>query len=311
MSSWHDRNGYGYATDRMLDSLHKLGYQVRNNDPSADVQIWFDQPQHWKWNDSDQHRVGYHPWESTKLQRGWLSKMNECDEVWATSPFVAEVYKKCGVKPPIFVYEHGVDHETWSPVRRQVEDTMKFLHVGGEAVRKGLDITQKAFNLAFPNNEDVELIIKQNSPAWKIPSYGRKRVITELLSLTELVGLYREAHVFVYPSWGEGFGLTPLQAMASGMPTICTESWAPYADFIEMPVSSEKVPSPWPKIHPGKMFEPNLDDVVDWMRHCYQNYDEVSALAYRWAPYIHVRYDWDSLTKETFGALEDRIVKFP
>ena len=303
---WDSANGYGYASDNVFKSLRSLGYEVSQNDPEADVQVWFDQPQHWKWNDN-QYRIGYHPWESTKLKHGWRLKMNQCDEIWTPSPLTAKWYREFGVRKPIYVYPHGVDHEVWYPKKRELNGKMRFLHVGGEALRKGLDVTIPAFRAAFPNNEDVELVLKQNQQGWNIPAYGRVTVLTELLPLDDLVALYHNCHVFVYPSWGEGFGLNPLQAIASGMPTICTSSWAQYKEFIQMPVSSSLVDSPWPKVHPGKMFQPDFDDVVDHMRYSYNNYDFLSEDALGLANYAHAKYDWENFTKEAFENLESRI----
>lgn len=42
----------------------------------------------------------------------------------------------------------------------------------------------------------------------------------------ELPALYRHARLFVYPSWAEGFGLPPLEAMASGVPVISSDTTA-------------------------------------------------------------------------------------
>jgi glycosyltransferase involved in cell wall biosynthesis len=42
----------------------------------------------------------------------------------------------------------------------------------------------------------------------------------------ELPALYRHAQVFVYPSFAEGFGMPPLEAMASGAPVITSASTA-------------------------------------------------------------------------------------
>ena len=43
-------------------------------------------------------------------------------------------------------------------------------------------------------------------------------IFTGLVSDEELVCLYRSASLFVFPSFSEGFGLPPLEAMAHGVP---------------------------------------------------------------------------------------------
>jgi len=40
----------------------------------------------------------------------------------------------------------------------------------------------------------------------------------------DLVALYKEAEAFVFPSLLEGFGLTGLEAMSLGLPTICSSA---------------------------------------------------------------------------------------
>jgi glycosyltransferase involved in cell wall biosynthesis len=40
----------------------------------------------------------------------------------------------------------------------------------------------------------------------------------------ELPAFYRNAKLFVYPTWAEGFGMPPLEAMASGVPVISSDS---------------------------------------------------------------------------------------
>lgn len=40
----------------------------------------------------------------------------------------------------------------------------------------------------------------------------------------ELPAFYRHAKLFVYPTWAEGFGMPPLEAMASGVPVISSNS---------------------------------------------------------------------------------------
>lgn len=314
----NDTNGYGYATVNMIDSLTRLGYEVNQNDATADVEIWFDQPHHWKFSPNT-YKVGFHPWESTALLPpskrtnflDWKDVMNQCDEVWTPSPLIAQWYtERMGVTAPVFVYEHGVD-PAWKKEPRQVFDKMKFLHVGAEASRKGGIETMKAFRAAFPKNNDVELTMKIMSKGWKIPQLNRVNIINEKYSLPDLIGLFHSHHAYVYPSWGEGFGLTPLQAMATGMPTITVPEWAPYRDLLNprLSLSAGLHKTQWPQIHPGLMLKPNFDDIVDAFRYTYEHYDEVHTAAQAAVPKILERYDWLELTRTAFESLSMRMGK--
>ena len=305
-----DTNGYGYATANMIASLERLGHEVTKNDKTADVEIWFDQPHNWKFSKGP-YKIGYHPWESTLLKDGWAEIMNQCDEIWTPSPIIAEWYRNySGITVPVYVYEHGVD-PIWKPVQRPVEDRFKFLHVGGEAARKGVTETMKAFRRAFPNNRDVELSLKIISEGWKVGHINRINIINRRSSLENLIKMFHEHHAYVYPSWGEGFGLTPLQAMATGMPTITVPGWAPYARFLnpKLCVDSKFNKTQWPTLHPGNMLRPNVDDLIEAMRHTYNNYEAVEADAHARVDEIMAYYDWDRLTKETFDSLAERLEK--
>lgn len=302
------RNGYGYATEGMLTSLSNLGYEVTINDPKADVGICFNQPQHWKFY-GNQYRIGYHPWESTQLLPGWSEIMNKCDEVWTPSPVIANWYTEyAGVEVPVYVYEHGVD-PVWATAPRVREDKFKFLHVGSEASRKGGRDSMSAFRKAFPWKTDVELNMKIISKGWNIGRLRNINIINESYSLADLIQLYHDNHVYVYPSYGEGFGLTPLQAMATGMPTITLPGWAPYKDFLDenLSVDSHFTKSPWPALHPGNMLKPHEDDLIDAMRYAYHNYDKATEYSYGIVDKLKEYYDWDRLTKEVFLSLESRL----
>lgn len=303
----NDTNGYGYATVNMINSLRRLGHIVEQNDLEAPVEIWFDQPQHWEWK-KNQYKIGYHPWESTKLKDDWVDRMNQCDEIWTPSPIVADWYRADGVKPPVYVYEHGVD-KVWTPKQREPEDVIKFLHVGGEAARKRADKTMQAFRNAFPDRTDVSLTMKMISPGWKISNIGRIQILNTKLEELELVNLFHENHVYLYPSYGEGFGLTPLQAISTGMPAVTVSEWAPYAEFLDddLVIPAKLGGSLWPQIHPGKVWRPDFDAMVDIMRYSVDNYETLHARALARVPEIQKKYDWDSLTKDAFDALEKRL----
>ena len=52
---------------------------------------------------------------------------------------------------------------------------------------------------------------------------GRVRILSDVND-DELPALYRHARLFVYPTWAEGFGMPPLEAMASGVPVITSNT---------------------------------------------------------------------------------------
>lgn len=300
--------GYGYATDRAIASLKRLGHTVTSNDPTADVHIHFDQPHHLNPPSKDIYTIIFHPWESTQLLEGWEKKMNECDEIWAPSPLIAQWYRDLKLKPSIYVYEHGVD-DVWTPRKREPNGTIKFLHLGSEAARKGGIEVMRAFRETFRNRDDVSLTLKMINPGWNLPSIGKANVINKRFSLEDTVKLFHDHDVYVYPSWGEGFGLTPLQAIATGMPTITVPAWAPYAQFLDpsLSIRSRLVESPWPALHPGRMFQPNLLDMKAHMLEVVENYDEHRDYAMQQTEQIKAVYNWDRFTKDMFEALENRL----
>jgi len=318
-------NGFGYAGNSIRNSLQNLGHDVSLFDDQADVQLSFCHPTYYEPN--HQYQIGYSPWESSALPEGWLEGFNSMDEVWTTSRKCQEWFHDAGVEKPIYVYEHGVD-SIWTPKHRKPQQKIRFLHIGDPAPRKGGQLAFEAFIEAFGARQDVHLTIKangHNTTRAYVPGqirrggprnilglphqvYRNVTLIEDSLSLEELVALYHSHDVLVYPSWGEGFGLIPLQALATGMPTICTAEWASYDRFLgNLALDSHEVSSPWPDIHPGMMSEPDRHHLVELYRYSYENFDALSRTHFDNAEDVHSQYNWNELTKNAFTYLENKI----
>lgn len=118
--------------------------------------------------------------------------------------------------------------------------------------RKGIRQLLGAYASSFRRRDDVLLAIKtsydpgtlrKRSP-FEIPSWAE--VLTEAgldrpdapsveIDLSRpsdelLLALYDRADLYVQPSWGEGFGLALLDALAAGVPAIAT-GWGGHMDF--------------------------------------------------------------------------------
>lgn len=306
--------GYGNAGFQVVTSLQSLGHRVPFDDPKAPVLLSFTMPPYYSIN-KDQYTIGYTPWESTELPASWLKYMNQCDEVWATSEWVRGVYEDAGVKRPLRVYEHGLDPR-WAPMERKVEDKIHFLHVGEPALRKGGQFAVDAFRAAFGDRDDVHLTVKcyfdNFLRTWGESEFERLgeqfknvTIINENVRFSELLEIYRKAHCLVYPSYGEGFGFLPLQALGTGMPVISTGEWAPYRKWITLEIPGRWDRSIW-SIHPGDVLYPDFDTTVDHLRLMADHIERSLESHFEVAPQIHAEFNWEKKTSEAFSHILER-----
>ena len=308
-------NGYGHAASKIIDSLKRLGHNTPFQDARAKVQLNFSQPVYYKLH-RNQYQISYTPWESTVIPKEWFEYLDHCDEVWTTSNWCKEVFEANGIKD-VKVYPHGID-PMWRPKKRNIEHgrPIKFLHVGEPAPRKAGQMVVDAFISLYGNNPFYSLTIKSFGPSTArvynnyidksiigIPNemYNNITVITESMSDEELVKLYHDHDVLIYPSYGEGFGFIPFQALATGMPVICTDGWAHYDEYLgPLKLRSELIDSPWP-VHQGKVFEPEYNHLVELMRDVSINYNAYSGYYFAQSTKIHEEYNWDRLTNKAFA----------
>ena len=134
-------------------------------------------------------------------------------------------------KQKVFVIPEGVGNEfsATRPLRVDGRASERFvLCVGSRDPRKNVLRLIQAWQLIDENmREGTKLIV----------AGGKARMFAEetfgeipesvkfvgYVSDNELIDLYRQAEFFVYPSLYEGFGLPPLEAMASGTPVIASD----------------------------------------------------------------------------------------
>jgi glycosyltransferase involved in cell wall biosynthesis len=97
--------------------------------------------------------------------------------------------------------------------------------------RKGIDTLVEAFARTANQIPDDLVIVGKRGWYWQaffehVKRAGlEKRVrFLEYVPQQELTLIYNLARVFVFPSRYEGFGLTPLEAMACGTPVICSNA---------------------------------------------------------------------------------------
>lgn len=298
-----DNSGFGYARKMCEQSLRTLGHRVSFADATADVEINFCSPGQAIW--TGPYRIFYFPWESSLLAPGWVNFMNNTDEVWAPSPLNARWFSENGVTTPVRVYPHGVDR-VWfrGAYKRSGTGRQEILHMGAEATRKGaMDAIEAFFNvLSF---KDARLTMKMALTDFAPPPSDKVRVIANAMEFNNLVQLFHNTDLYVGPSYGEGFGLPALQAMASCAPVLLTQGVYPFGYLLDEHnlIKSVYKDSPWQKVHPGKMFWPDRDDFMDKLRYHYDNREVEAEKALCRVSQVLEDYDWVRLTKQAFSHL--------
>lgn len=314
MGDLNTHSGYGRMGFSIVTALQRLGHKVPWNDPTAPVKLNFCFPSIFVDHlNPDQHNIYLCVFESTKLKPEWYEILDQVDELWCASPWMAKNLESEGIKVHR-IYNHGLD-PIWSPRKRFVGDKVRFLFEGG-ASRKNPQMAFDAFKAAFGNRTDVQLIMKEkyNSVVREYQGKniigtpgGNVQVISKIYEEDQMVQLFNQAHCLVHPTSGEGWGCASHQALGTGIPAITTEECAPYVEYLGgLGLKSEYVDSPWKNMHPGQVLKPDFDDLVDKYRYVYDNIESLLPGFYRQAFKIHDRYDWDVLTAEAFENIVEK-----
>lgn len=167
----------------------------------------------------------YTMWEGLDVSEEDKKSILKADYLFTPSHWVKSVFASFFDPDKIFVINHGLDKFYYYKKRKpHSKKPFRFLWVGAANPRKGweeLIYVWKAANL--DRNSKIELYIKTTD----IKLSGVNQLTNVILdsrklSKKKLRDLYHSANCFLFPTRGEGFGLTLLEAMATGLPCIAT-----------------------------------------------------------------------------------------
>lgn len=281
----------------------------------------------------NQVKIGITMFETDSLPRGlykneingWSGKtgnpediLNKMDEVWVPCQQNLKVFKDNRVTSKIRVLHLGVDVDIYKNMKEHRAKTRSnrpftFLMVAKITNRKNPGMAISAFMDLF-KGKNAKLILKTYNgtlSALDFPDDINIEIIDSYYSQAELLKLYAESDAFVFPSRGEGFGLTPLEAMSTGLPTIFPNhtGMSEYAnEKYNYPIGWEyKTPSRYKKNfgETGSWFEPKKDELMEKMLEVYNNESEAikkGNLASKW---IRHKWTYKNTAKKVISYLQE------
>src|SRR5438270_2479172 len=162
----------------------------------------------------------------------------QLDTVFVNSEEYRQSWIKRGFDPAkLKILPRGLDTELFHPARRDPTFFEKFgtcngevrlLYVGRISREKDLDLLATAYRRLRNEGLPIQLCVVGHGPHSKEFSESLPEALfTGYLSGKELAAAYASADVFVFPSTTDTFGNVIIEAQASGVPVIVSDSGGP------------------------------------------------------------------------------------
>ena len=328
-----------YITPQMKKMLHLQtlwdGHHERydspiyhyKNDYISDIDIILEEHDHHYFYDAyDGYRIGYNVWESTRYSEQFFQQLLTLDELWVPTQWQKQISIEQGYPAnKIFVIPEGVDGRTFKPTSRpQKKNKFTFIIVGRWDYRKGVKESIEGFLKAFPNNDEVELLLNvenpypvdgMNSTEERLKHYNLEdpRIkILKFLDRKQYIKLLQNANVLISCARSEGWNLPLIEALACGTPSIYTkcsgqleftENKGLGVDILgEEPATNNENLSYEHNI-PGNFYTPDINDLVKKIKDSYNNYNLWKKWHLQRSKIIREEFSWKNQAKKAYNRL--------
>jgi glycosyltransferase involved in cell wall biosynthesis len=273
-------------------------------------------------------------WELPIVPKSWIPTLERTDLILAPSHFIehmmATQVKRVPVRhyPQTVIIPPGV-----APARPAFglpEDAVLFVtsfEIMSDINRKNAMAVLEAFNRAFPDKNNVRLVVKVNNPQAHAmyaaqlemlhnhAAKDRRIILWEKnLSYAEALSLYASCDVLVSLHRSEGLGLSPMEAMLLGKPVIAT-GWSGTMDFMNdwnsclVPYTLVPIPesssTAYNAAYVGSRTvwaDPDIECAVAWMRRLAGDPERMQAIGNAAAASMRERHE-QCCKGETFAGV--------
>lgn len=315
------KDGYATASAKIIEHLRYLGINIELRNKKQKVGILFHAP-YSILRMENQFRIIYTMFESTKLPDDWRDYLQAADLIIVPSKFCQQVFKEFGFDAEVVPlgYDQNIYNYFDRPIPVETNQDFVFLHYNAFNIRKGFVELWEAFNKAFRKDEPVKLLLKTTLKQIPLPitksQYPNVIIEQGMFEEGDMINLMRKSHCFVYPARGEGFGLTPLETMATGLPVILPNATGMTEYFNADCMYEAKVREWGPAVYKryrnmdvGKMAYCDVNDLAQKMRWVYEHQKEAKEKGRQAAEYVK---QWNyTKTAEKLKTIIDKYMQMP
>lgn len=174
---------------------------------------------------------------------GWLEKpminylrhfYNACDQVYAPSASMVDVLSEQGISRDVRPWSRGVDRVLFDPSKRDLDwrrslgiadDEIVIAFVGRLVLEKGLQHFADVHTALEAKGVAHKVLVVGEGPARdKMQEWIPDGIFTGFLDGEKLARAYASSDLIFNPSVTEAFGNVTVEAMASGVPPVCSKT---------------------------------------------------------------------------------------
>lgn len=324
LAKYHDVKVFDYYGEG--NRFESIAQYMGTHEGKAPAGIFFGYPSIMKKSgllaNKHNYKIGVFTTEAkiSSLEKSYLDQI-QWNRIYVPSEYCKSMYSMSNYSRKIVVAQHGVsDAFMQKPDPEPAKlNPFTFLYVfqnsetGGSVLRKNVLHLLDAFKIV-KKNHDCRMTIKTSSTLpLDIPSiekeYPGVSVSIRHFPLREMNLFYRTHHAYVNPTKAEGFGMTPLEAMACGIPVVSVI----HSGMTEFLNEGNCVPIKYQQgtikdtfrfaTNDGIIFKVEAQDIANAMIDCITNYEKHLQIAKGNAEFVKGNYSWEKVLSVVLESL--------
>jgi len=203
--------------------------------------------------------AGYFTLDTKPVHEAWRNTLEACDIIFTPSNWAKDVFLNYNPGYNVAVVPYGIEANFTvptgnreeiktmitkktenTPIKIDVDNKFVCLYIGHNQTRKGVSAARDAWIEFAKDKDDVKFIMvmhtvgDKKAPTHAMPlelfDHPTIMCLNIVVSDEDLVGFYHCADHLLYPTHGDGFALTCLEALATECTPIVT-NWSSQTDF--------------------------------------------------------------------------------